>query len=184
MMERTAIFIDGSNFYATLKTLNIKVDYIKFLDYFKKKYSLVRALYYTAIPSGEEYNPIKPLVDFLDYNGFCVVTKMIKEFTDPVTGAKKFKGNIDIDLAVGMLELAENIDHVILVSGDGDFTSALEAVQRKGVKVTVLSTISSNKPMLSDDLRRQADDFIDIVDIRQFIEDPMLDKEPEDEKEE
>ena len=168
-MERTAIFIDGSNFYSTLRSCNIKIDYVKFLKYFKDRYQLVRASYYTALSDNAEYNPIKPLVDFLDYNGYSVIKKNMKEFIDPVTGNRRFKGNMDLDMTVDMMEISDRIDHIILVSGDGDFRRVLEAIQRKGVRVTVLSTIESEQTILADELRRQADEFIDLMSIQEYI---------------
>jgi uncharacterized LabA/DUF88 family protein len=129
---------------------------------------LIRAFYYTAVIEDQEYSSIRPLIDWLDYNGYSVVTKATKEFVDQ-TGRRKVKGNMDIELAVDAMELAPHIDHMVLFSGDGDFRSLVEAVQRRGVRVTVISTISTQPPMVADELRRQADIFTDIVQMRQQI---------------
>ncbi len=162
--EKIALFIDGSNLYAAARALGFDIDYRKLLDFFATKGRLIRAFYYTALVEEQEYSPIRPLVDWLDYNGYTMVTKPTKEFTD-AQGRRKIKGNMDIELAVDLMEMAENIDHAILFSGDGDFRSLVEAVQRKGVRVTVVSTVQSQPPMVADELRRQADHFTDLTDL-------------------
>jgi uncharacterized LabA/DUF88 family protein len=162
--KNTALFIDGANLYATAKSLGFDIDYKRLLKEFQGKGTLLRAFYYTALIEDQEYSSIRPLIDWLDYNGYRVVTKPTKEFTD-AGGRRKVKGNMDIELAIDALELAPYIDHMVLFSGDGDFRSLVEAMQRRGVHVSVVSTISSNPPMVADELRRQADEFIDIVSI-------------------
>lgn len=166
--EKIALFIDGSNLYAAARALGFDIDYKKLLDFFSTKGRLIRAFYYTALVEDQEYSPIRPLVDWLDYNGYTMVTKPTKEFTDAM-GRRKIKGNMDIELAVDLMEMAESIDHAILFSGDGDFRSLVEAVQRKGVRVTVVSTVQSQPPMVADELRRQADHFTDLSDLAQNI---------------
>ena len=161
-LERTALFIDGANLYATAKTLGFDIDYRKLLREFQSKGRLIRAFYYTALVEDQEYSSIRPLIDWLDYNGYAVVTKPTKEFVDSL-GRRKVKGNMDIELAVDAMEMAEHIDHMVLFSGDGDFRSLVEAVQRKGVRVSVISTITTQPPMIADELRRQADEFIDLI---------------------
>jgi uncharacterized LabA/DUF88 family protein len=152
--NRIALFIDGANFYATAKALSFDIDYRRLLTEFRSRGNLLRAFYYTAIIEDQEYSSIRPLIDWLDYNGYTVVTKASKEFID-ASGRRKVKGNMDIELAVDAMELAEHIDEMVLFSGDGDFRSLVAAVQRRGVRVTVVSTISSHPPMIADDLRRQ-----------------------------
>ncbi|MEH6404687.1 MAG: NYN domain-containing protein [Sneathiella sp.] len=159
--ERIALFIDGSNLYASGRALGFDIDYKKLLSDFTAQGRLVRAFYYTALMEEQDYSPIRPLVDWLDYNGYTMVTKPTKEFTD-ATGRRKLKGNMDIELAIDMMELSAHIDHAVLFSGDGDFRSLVEAVQRKGVRVTVVSTVKSNPPMIADELRRQADFFVEL----------------------
>jgi len=163
--NKIALFIDGANLYATAKTLGFDIDYKRLLLEFQSRGTLVRAFYYTAIIEDQEYSSIRPLIDWLDYNGYTVVTKATKEFIDP-SGRRKVKGNMDIELAVDAMELAENIDQMVLFSGDGDFRSLVEAVQRRGVRVTVVSTIASQPPMIADELRRQADVFTDLVQLQ------------------
>lgn len=162
--ERFALFIDGSNLYAAAKALDFDIDYKRLLEAFSKQGRLIRAFYYTAVMEDQEYSPIRPLVDWLDYNGYTMVTKPTKEFTDS-SGHRKIKGNMDIELAIDVMEMAENIDHAIIFSGDGDFRRLVEAVQRKGLRVTVVSTMKSKPPMIADELRRQADEFIELMDI-------------------
>jgi len=159
--ERVGLFIDGSNLYAAARSLGFDIDYKRLLDFFQHEGRLIRAFYYTALIENEEYSPIRPLVDWLDYNGYTMVTKPTKEFTD-AAGRRKIKGNMDIELAIDVMEMAERLDHIVLFSGDGDFRRLVEAVQRKGVRVTVVSTIRSQPPMVADELRRQADTFIEL----------------------
>lgn len=159
--EKVALFIDGSNLYAAARALEFDIDYKSLLQWTASKGRLIRAFYYTALVEDQEYSPIRPLVDWLDYNGYSMVTKPTKEFTD-AQGRRKIKGNMDIELAVDMMEMADHADHIILFSGDGDFRRLIEAVQRKGVRVTIVSTIKSSPPMVADELRRQADHFLDL----------------------
>ena len=159
--QRCAIFIDGANLYATTKAIGFDIDYKKLLKDFQSRENLIRAFYYTAMIEDQEYSSIRPLIDWLDYNGYRVVTKPVREFTDSA-GRRRFKGNMDIELAIDALELAPRIDHMVLFSGDGDFRSLVEAMQRRGVRVTVISTIQTQPAMIADELRRQADEFLDL----------------------
>ncbi len=163
--NKIALFIDGANLYSTAKTLGFDIDYKRLLKEFQNRGTLVRAFYYTAIVEDQEYTSIRPLIDWLDHNGYTVVTKATKEFIDAY-GRRKVKGNMDIELAVGAMELAAHVDQILLFSGDGDFRSLVEAVQRRGVRVTVVSTISSQPPMIADELRRQVDVFTDLVELQ------------------
>jgi uncharacterized LabA/DUF88 family protein len=166
--EKIGMFIDGSNLYSAAKSLGFDIDYKKLLEMFRNEGRLIRAFYYTALFEDQEYSPIRPLVDWLDYNGYTMVTKPAKEFTD-AQGRRKVKGNMDMELAIDMLEMTEHLDHVILFSGDGDFRSLVEAVQRKGVRVSVVSTIKTSPPMVADELRRQADNFIELQTLSELI---------------
>ncbi|MDR3510918.1 MAG: NYN domain-containing protein [Caulobacteraceae bacterium] len=166
--DRIALFIDGANLYSAAKGLGFDIDYKKLLAEFRTRGVLVRAYYYTALVEDQDYSPIRPLVDWLDYNGYSLVTKTAREYTDS-QGRKRWRGDMDIEIAVDMLELASHIDHVVLFSGDGDFRRLVEAVQQKGVRVTVVSTLKSQPPMASDDLRRQADNFVDLADLSAII---------------
>ena len=163
--ERIALFIDGANLYATAKSLAFDIDYKRLLALFRSKGQLVRALYYTALIEDQEYSSIRPLIDWLDYNGYTMVTKPTKEFVDQ-TGRRKVKGNMDIELAVDAMEIAPHIDQMVLFSGDGDFRSLVEALQHKGKRVSVVSTLATTPPMVADELRRQADQFIDLANLQ------------------
>ncbi len=166
--DRLALFIDGANLHAAAKNLGFDIDFKRLLDEFRKRGLLIRAYYYTTLVEDQDYSPIRPLVDWLDYNGFTLVTKPAREYTDR-EGRKRFRGDMDMELAVDMLELAPRADHIVLFSGDRDFAYLVAAVQRKGVRVTVVSTLKSQPPMASDDLRRQADSFVDLADLSDII---------------
>ena len=166
--EKIALFIDGANLYAASKSLGFDIDYRKLLKAFQQRGYLLRAYYYTALVEDQEYSSIGPLIDWLDYNGYKVVTKPAKEFTDSL-GRRKIKGNMDIELAIDAMEQAETVDHLVIFSGDGDFTTLVEALQRKGRKVSVVSTMSTQPPMIADDLRRQADHFMELVGLKAEI---------------
>lgn len=166
--EKIAVFIDGANLYATSRTLGFDIDYRKLLEVFRGYGYMLRAYYYTALVEDQEYSSIRPLIDWLDYNGYTVVTKPAKEFTD-ASGRRKVKGNMDMELAIDALEIASVADHIVLFSGDGDFRSLVAALQRKGCKVSVVSSIATNPPMVADDLRRQADAFIDLNTYRDTV---------------
>jgi uncharacterized LabA/DUF88 family protein len=166
--QRSALFIDGANLYAATKALGFDIDYRRLLKEFQARDNLIRAFYYTAMVEDQEYSSIRPLIDWLDYNGYRVVTKPAKEFTDSA-GRRKIKGNMDIELAVDAMEQSETVDHLVLFSGDGDFTTLVDALQRRGRKVSVISTMSTQPPMIADDLRRQADHFIDLLSLKAEI---------------
>jgi Uncharacterized conserved protein len=166
--EKIALFIDGANLYAASKSLGFDIDYRKLLKTFASRAYLLRAYYYTALIEDQEYSSIRPLIDWLDYNGYKVVTKPAKEFTDSM-GRRKIKGNMDIELAIDAMEQAAVVDHLVIFSGDGDFTTLVEALQRKGRKVSVVSSLATQPPMIADDLRRQADYFIDLMSLKADI---------------
>jgi len=181
--EKIGLFIDGANLYATSRSLGFDIDYRRLLTAFKSRGYLLRAYYYTALVEDQEYSSIRPLIDWLDYNGYKVATKPAKEFTD-ASGRRKIKGNMDIELAVDTLSLVDVIDHYVIFSGDGDFRTLVDALQRKGRKVSIVSTLASQPPMISDELRRQADNFIDLLSLKNEIgrepgERPARRQEPE-----
>jgi uncharacterized LabA/DUF88 family protein len=166
--DKIVLFIDGANLYSSAKGLGFDIDYKKLLEEFRKRGILTRAYYYTALVEDQEYSPIRPLVDWLDYNGYSLVTKTAREYTDS-QGRKRWRGDMDVEIAVDMMEMAPHVDHIVLFSGDGDFRRLVEAVQQRGVRVTVVSTMKSQPPMASDDLRRQADAFVDLADLADII---------------
>jgi len=168
--EKTAFFIDGANLYKAARNLGFDIDYKSLLAKAQEGCQLIRASYYTAIQEDrdQDYSPLRPLVDWLDYNGYTMITKTTREFTDQ-QGRKRYKGSTDIELAVDMLLLVDRLDHMIIFSGNGDFRRAIEAIQAKGVRVSVVSTVKSSPPMASDELRRQADCFIDLASLEKVI---------------
>ncbi len=168
--EKTAFFIDGANLYKAARNLGFDIDYKSLLAKAQDSCQLVRASYYTAIQEDREqdYSPLRPLVDWLDYNGYTMVTKITREFTD-AQGRKRFKGSTDVELVVDMMQMSDKLDHVILFSGNGDFRRVIEAIQAKSVRVSVVSTVKSSPPMASDELRRQADSFFDLADLENLI---------------
>ena len=165
--ERLALFIDGANLYATTKTLGFDIDYRKLLDEFRTRGRLIRASYYTGLVEEQEYSPVRPLIDWLDYNGYQLVTKAAREFNDG-TGRKRWRADVHVEIAVDMMEMAAHAEHLVLFSGDGDFRALVAAVQRKGARVTVISTVKS-QPAVADELRRQADVFVDLADLADII---------------
>ena len=162
--ERLGVFIDGTHLYAASRNLGFDVDYKALLGFFRRQGKLLRASYYTALLENDDYSPLRPLVDWLGYNGYSVITKPAREFTD-ATGRRRVKGNIEIEMAVDVMTLAPRLDHAVLIAGDGDLRRMVEAVQQQGLRVTVMSSIRTQPAMVSDDLRRQCDQFIDLSDL-------------------
>jgi uncharacterized LabA/DUF88 family protein len=167
--DRTYVFIDGPNFYATVKAISLDVDYKRMLQLFRTACNCVAINYYTATSDDQEYSSLKPLIDWLDYNGYNVITKPTKEFTDSM-GRRRVKGNMDLEIAVDVLRHASHANHIILCTGDGDFRVVVEAAQKMGCFVTVISTMDVKPPLVADELRRQASQFVDIVSLRSYIE--------------
>ena len=179
--ERIALYIDGANFHACGKALDFDIDYRKLLDLFREKGRMSRASYYTAM-RDDDYSPLRPLIDWLDYNGFTVVTKPAKSYVDR-EGRQRTKGNMDIEMTIDMLNHAANLDHIVLFSGDGDFAATLCELRRRGVRTTVVSTLESKPPMLADELRRAADNFVDLADMEAMVGRPRresYDRDDED----
>ena len=167
--DKIALFIDGANLHATAKALGFDVDYRRLLQEYQSYGSLVRAFYYTVTVEDQEYSGIRPLIDWLDYNGYTVHTKPSREFVD-ASGRRRMKGSMNIELAIDAMGLADRVGRIVLFSGDGDFRPLVAALQRRGVLVTVVSTMHSQPPMIADELRRQADVFTDLADLRSRIE--------------
>jgi len=168
--ENFAVFIDSSNLYYTTKALGWKIDYKLLLNFFEERGDLLRPyLYTTTIPEGEDRG--RPLTDWLQYNGYTVNSKPVKTYSNP-QGTKISKGNMDVELAVDALEMAttQKLQRIVIMSGDGDFTYLVKAIQKKGVRVTIISTRKTQPSFAADELIRTADEFIDLVDIRPQIE--------------
>ena len=177
--ERLALFIDDANLYSSARALGLEIDFRKLLDEFRKKGRLLRANYYTTLLENDDYSPIRPLVDWLTYNGFNVIKKPAKEYTDR-EGRRRVRGNMSIEIAVDMLSIADRIDHAVLFSGEGDFRALAAALKQRGVRVTVISTVKSQPPMVSDDLRREADAFVDLQDMAELIARPRRENDRDD----
>ncbi len=185
--ERLALFLDGANLYGATKALGFDIDYRRLLKHFQEEAFVLRAYYYTALAEDQEYSSLRPLIDWLDYNGYTVVTKPMKEFTDS-SGRRRTRGNMDIEMTIGALEIAEHVDHIVLFTGDGDFRPLVEAVQRRGRKVTVVSTMTTQPPLIADELRRQTDHFLDLASLKDKVgrdpaARPQRDVEPSDDGE-
>jgi uncharacterized LabA/DUF88 family protein len=167
-VNKLALLIDGPNLHIAAKTLGFEIDFKRLLTEFQGRGTLLRALYYSPFPDTTGFSGVRPLLDWLDFNGYTVVTKATKTFID-ASGSHKVKGNMHVELVVSAMELAEHVGQIVLFSGDGDFCSLVQAVQRRGVRVTVVSTISTKPPILADELRRQAQVFTDLLELRSKI---------------
>jgi uncharacterized LabA/DUF88 family protein len=162
---KLALFVDGVKFHATAKALGFEIDYKKLLEEVGRRGTLLRAVYCTPVTDDLEFSTVRPLIDWLDYNGYMVVTKPVKEFIDS-TGRRRIKASTDVDLAVCAMDAADHVDEIVLCSGDGGFRPLVAALQRRGVRVTVVSTLAGEPSIVADELRRQADTFIDIADLK------------------
>lgn len=174
--EKLALFIDGTNLYSAARGLNLEIDFRKLIQEFRKRGRLLRANYYTTLIETEEHNPIRPLVDWLAYNGFNTVTKNAREYTDR-DGRRRFRGSMDVEITTDMLELAATVEHVVLFAGNGDFRRVVEAVKARGVRVTVISSVKSQPQVIADELRREADAFIDLEEMAELIARPRKDND-------
>lgn len=170
--ERVSFFIEGANFYAAAKTGNVTVDYRKLLSHFEDNSIFKRAYYYTAVAEDQEYNSIKPLLDFLEYNGYSLVTKPLKEFIDG-QGRRKTKGSLDVEMTVDMLNACKFSDHIVLFSGDSDFLPVIQEMKRNGIRVTVVSHMET----VADDIRRAADRFVNLMHVAPLIGRPPQEQE-------
>lgn len=168
--DRVLVFVDGPSLYAAVKALGFDMDYRKLLAFFRERCRLVRALYYTTYLEQQEFSSLRPLVDWLEYNGFTLVTKPAKEIVDASTGRRRFKGSMRIELTVDALRLSKDADHIFIFTGDGDFRALVAALQQSGKRVSVVSTLATQPQVIADDLRRQADQVVDLADLRPMIE--------------
>ncbi len=171
--ERIALFIDGANLYATAKALGFDIDYKRLLALFRTKGQLVRALYYTALAEDQEYSSIRPLVDWLDYNGYTMVTKPTKEFTDSLR-APQDQGQHGHRADRRCHAAGRSPGSRGAVHGRWRFSRiGWRRCSRAARRVSVVSTLQTQPPMVADELRRQADQFIDLADLEdQVCRDP------------
>lgn len=169
--ERLAVLIDGANLYAASRLLGFEVDFKLLRQEFSRRGKLVRIGYYNSVTEGDDFTPLRPLLDWLDYNGFRVVTRPTREVVE-ASGRRRVKGNLEVHIAVDAMEIADRVDHMVLFAGDGDFRTLIAALQRRGVRVTVISTIRTQPALVSDDLRRQADAFVELAELQGLISRP------------
>jgi uncharacterized LabA/DUF88 family protein len=157
-VEKVALFVDGANLYAIAQHLRARIDYARLLAYCGRKATILRAFFYIAVKTMDDAN--QPYLVWLRRNGFQVVTKPMKEFDD---GGQK--GNLDMEIAIDMLELADKVDRVVLFSGDGDFAPLLQAAGRKGARTQVVSYWGKGEGPTAPELIEAADIFTDLKDI-------------------
>ena len=176
--ERVALFIDGAHLHAVAKTLGLHIDFRNLLNYFKHHAQLVRALYYTGIAEDQDCSSIRPLIDWLDYNGFSMVTKSASKYAADNSYVRP-KISMDVEITIDAMRLSSSLDHAVIFGGAGDFKALVAALQETGCRVSVISTITSSPSMIADGLRRQADQFIDLADLADdFARDRIADKTP------
>lgn len=168
--DKIALLIDGIHVHGVKRDLEFDIDYKKLMTEFARRGRLARASYFTTIlEDTKEYCPMRPLIDWLGFNGFALRTKPARVFYDE-SGNKRVKRSMLVEIAMEAMELADHVDHIVIFSGDGDLRAAVEAVQRKGVRVSICSSINSGSQTVSDDLRRQADNFIEMKDLQKAIQ--------------
>jgi uncharacterized LabA/DUF88 family protein len=173
--QRTALFIDGPNLFMAAKLLQTQIDYRSLLTHFNENSNLLRASYYSTVVEtpGDQYISLTPLLDFLDYNGYTVVKKMSREYTDAQGNRKAKNHTMKVEMTIDMIELAPRLDHVVLFSGDGDLLMLVDTLKRKGVRTTIVSTVHGETPVISDDMRRIGDSFVDLHAVMDIIGKPQ-----------
>jgi uncharacterized LabA/DUF88 family protein len=165
---KSALVIDGQSLHYAAKALNFEVDFRLLMEEFEKRTSILRAYYYATV-SERDSAAVRPLLDWLQYNGFTVRIKPFKGHDDG-EGRRRTKRSMGIELTVDAMEIAKHVENIFLFSGDGDLRSLVEALQREGVFVTAVSSLRTKPaPMVSDELRRQADAFLELDDLRSAI---------------
>lgn len=162
--ERLAIFIDGQHLFSASRNLGFDVDYRNFLECFRKKGKVIRAYYYAVHVDNGEYSPLKPLTDWLAYNGYALSMRTTTEHTDS-QGRRRIP-HTDLEMLADMFGIADHVDHMVIVTGNGGYCRGVSLIQQRGVRVSVLSSIKTDSPMLSDDLRRTCDQFIELQEIK------------------
>lgn len=167
--ERTIVLIDGSNLYHTLKALGWVADYGRLRKYFAARSSLVRVYYFAALRDDGD-DKLSLFTRWLAQHGFMVIDKPLKTMTDHATGEQISRGNLDVEIAVYAMAVAPGVDHIVLMSGDGDFRILVERLQDMGKRVTVVSSCQTRPPICAEDLREQADQFVEMGDMRAEIE--------------
>lgn len=173
--EKTIVFIDGPDLHGIARSTGVDIDFKKLKSFFQDRTHLVRAFYYTTVVVQDQHATIKPLVDWLEYNGFTLVTKPAK-IRIGSDGRQHMNTNMRVELAVDALEFSQMADHVVLFSSDSAYCHLVATLQRRGKRVSIVSTLANNGAAVADDLRRQADQFIDLVDIAPSIRRKIKDR--------
>ncbi|HOX26223.1 MAG TPA: NYN domain-containing protein [Candidatus Krumholzibacteria bacterium] len=162
-LDKVAIFIDGENIHYSAKHLNMRLDYLKLCRRLAGKRRLLRAYFYTAISAQSEGKI--DFINFLKLNGFTVVTREVKSFSEPDATNRSVRSALDMELAMDIVNLCPHVDTVILCSGDGDFRPLVEAVARRGKHVEVCAL----REMTSTDLIAAADVYVDLGSLKDEI---------------
>jgi len=164
--EALAIIIDGASIHSASQSVDLQIDWHTFLTEFQNRGHLIRAIYATPIFEDEgEHNPLRPLIDWLDYNGFTTITRTARKEADDNGRFRIKNGNIHVDVTLAAIRLAKKADHIVLFSGDGSYEPLVKELKRMNVRVSVCCA----KKSAADGLRRNADEFIDLEDIRGLV---------------
>ncbi|MBN8990108.1 MAG: NYN domain-containing protein [Rhizobiales bacterium] len=166
--QRLALFIDGAYLASAAAALGFETDFKRLLQAFRLQGTMVRAAYYSA-SDDQPRAPLRPLLDWLAYNGYTVFGRKIRSYPGP-DGVRKKLPRIELEIVIHAMDLSPRIDHMILFSANGDFRRLVAAVQRRGVRVTVVSTLHAPTLIVADELRRQADAFVELRDLRSSLE--------------
>lgn len=167
--EPTAVLIDGYNTLSTTKLLKFDIDFRKLLNLFQNKTRLVKIYYFASLRDNPaDHDPMIPVIQWMMYNGYNVISKKMNEFMN--IDNIQSKGNMDVEISVTVLEMVKSVDHIVLFTGDENFRFLIEAVQRMGTRITVCSSMQCQPQIMSDDLRRQADNFIELNNLKSEIQ--------------
>lgn len=161
--DRLQVFMDGQNLYGTLRTFDRKMDFKVVMDTLKAETRLVRAQYFTTIRPHQDNEKTYSVLDFLAFNGYTVHRKFIRDNIE-MGGHVRSKGSIIGEMTAAMIDAADNgTDHIVLFSGDGELTAAIEACKRRDCRVTLVS--SERTRVVSEDLRRACDNYVDLENL-------------------
>lgn len=167
--EKFSVFIDSWSLNQASRSIELQIDFKRLRDELVKRGRLQALNYYTVVDEREEDNPLIPLLQWLSYNGYRVHRKLVRGFTND-DGRRVVRGSLDVEIALDMMASAQNVDHIVLFSGNRDYVYAVESVQRLGCRVTLCSTRQAESHICSDELRRAVDSFIELEDLADSIE--------------
>jgi len=162
-MDRVAIFIDGENIHYSAKHLNMRMDYLKLCKILAGSRRLVRSYFYTAVSNQSEGKI--DFINFLKLNGFKVVTREVKSFSEGDGATRSVRNALDMQMALDVIEMSEHLDTVVLCTGDGDFRPLVDALVRKGKHVEVCGL----REMTSTDLIAGSDVYIDLDSLKNQV---------------